>query len=112
MFGSDPWSLSSGFPLVQGCRAASHGCLLGSSTMLHQHKIMSLKTRLTGSLLLLLRAYFWGSSWGIVEFPASYSGATKMVVSSGDSLTDESLMLNGLTDGRAGGVTLVAGGIA
>lgn len=47
-----------------------------------------------------------------MEFPASYSGATKMVVSSGDSITEESLMLNGLTDGRAGGVTLVVGGMA
>ena len=39
-----------------------------------------------------------------------------MVASSGDSLAEESFMLNGLTDGltdgRAGGLTLVGGGMA
>jgi len=80
--------------------------------MIHQHKIMLLKTRLTGSILLLFMAYFWGSSWGPAEFPASYSRATKMVASPGDSLAEESLMLSGLTDGKAGGVTLVGGGMA
>ena len=35
-----------------------------------------------------------------------------MVASPGDSLAEESLMLSGLTDGKAGGVTLVGGGMA
>lgn len=35
-----------------------------------------------------------------------------MVASSGDSVAEVSLMLNGLTDGRAGGVTWVGGGMA
>lgn len=76
--------------------------------MIHQCKITLLKTRLTVSLLLLLRAYFCGSSWGRGEFPASCSGATRMAVLSGNSLVEESLMPVELTDGS--GVTLVGGG--
>lgn len=94
MFGSNPGSLSSGFPLLQlGLQGYVPWLCLWLLHYDPSHKITLLKTRFTGSLLLLLRVFcifvFWGGiPWGIGEFPASQSGATKPVVLSGDSLAE------------------------